>query len=489
MSRAAAALSSPFSSSPAFSISSSNFKKINSFKPPNATSQQISLDTSTPNKTLSSSQPPNKTGVIVVGAGLAGLAAATRLQAENIPFLLVEASDAVGGRVRTDFVDGFTLDRGFQIFITAYPEARELLDYDALDLQRFYSGAKVFYGGRFHTVADPLRHFSDAVLSLANPIGTVVDKLLIGLSRIRVLSRSDYNLLTADEVKTIDLLRKTGFSDSVLDRFFRPFFGGVFFDRELETTSRLFDFVFKCLALGDNTLPKNGISAIPEQLAGKLNPSSIILNSRVASVDCDSDEGIVVNLSSGELLRSDLGVILAIEEFEAANILAGKIDTGRVKEPVRSTVCLYFSVDADKVPVKDPALFLNGSGRGIVNNMFFATNVAPSYAPPGKGLVSVSLIGSYEGIPDEELVKRVVEELSGWFGSEAVGWWRYMRMYRVGFAQPNQCPPTNLMKDPKLKEGLYICGDYVTSATFDGALVSGKRAVEALLKDRAIVKV
>ncbi|KAL0335153.1 UNVERIFIED_CONTAM: hypothetical protein Sradi_4727200 [Sesamum radiatum] len=452
-----AALSFPFSSS---SYSSSNFRNSKSFKLPNATSQQLSLDSSPPNKTPSSSQPFKKTGAMW-WRGIAGLAAATRLQSENIPFLLLEASDAVGGRVRTDFVDGFTLDRGFQIFITAYPEARKLLDYDSLNLQRFYSGAKVFYDGRFHTVADPLRHFSDALQSLTNPIGTVIDKLLVALTRIRVLSQSDYDILTADEVKTIDLLRRTGFSDSILDRFFRSFFGGIFFDRELETTSRLFDFVFKCLALGENTLPKNGISAIPEQLAGKLNPSSILLNSRVVSIDSESQDGVIVKLENGELLRSDLGVILAIEEFEAVKILAGKPGPGLVKMPVRSTVCLYFSVDSNRVPVNDPVLFLNGSGRGIVNNI----------------------------VPDEELVERAMKELTDWFGEAAVRSWSYLRMYRIGFGLPNQCPPTNLMKDPRVKPGLYICGDYVTSATFDGALVSGRRAVEALLKDRATVKV
>ncbi|XP_047950985.1 phytoene desaturase (lycopene-forming) isoform X2 [Salvia hispanica] len=431
--------------------------KFKSLRPPNATPSQISPLNPTP----SPSQFPDKTGVIVIGAGLAGLAAATHLQAENIPFLLLEASDAVGGRVRTDFVDGFTLDRGFQIFITAYPEARKLLDYDALDLQRFYSGAKVFFGGRFHTVADPRRHFSDSLQSLANPI--------------------------ADEVETIELLRSTGYSDSILDRFFRPFFGGIFFDRELETTSRLFDFVFKCLALGDNTLPRNGIAAIPEQLAAKLNPSSIVLNSRVISIDHESGEGVVVNLQSGESLRSDLGVILAIEEFEAAKVVTGKTEA---KLPARSTICLYFSVDEDKVPVKEPVLLLNGSGRGIVNNMFFASNVAPSYAPAGKALVSVSLIGVYSGVGEEELVERVVKELSDWFGEEAVGWWNYLRMYRVEFAQPNQRPPTNLLKEARVRVkggGLYVCGDYVTHATFDGALLSGRRAVEALLKDRAAV--
>ncbi|XP_051147144.1 15-cis-phytoene desaturase, chloroplastic/chromoplastic [Andrographis paniculata] len=465
--------------------SPSIFNKFKPFKPINASSHQFSISNGAP-----AAKPFKSTGVVIVGAGLAGLAAATRLHADGVPYLLVEASDAVGGRVRTDFVDGFTLDRGFQIFITAYPEARKLLDYDSLDLRRFYSGAQVFYGGRFHSVADPLRHFSDALQSLANPIGTAVDKALIALTRIRVLSKSDDEILTADEVRTVDLLRRIGFSDSILDRFFRPFFGGIFFDRELETTSRLFNFVFKCLALGDNTLPRNGISAIPEQLAGKLDPNSLLLNSRVASIDYGSDEGAVaVNLENGEVLRGELGVILAMEQSEAGKLLSGIIEPPPAKKPVRSTVCLYFTVDSDRVPIKEPVLFLNGSGQGIVNNMFFATNVVASYAPPGMALVSVSLVGLYDSVPDEELVEEVKKELSGWFGPAAVGLWRYLRMYRIGFAQPNQCPPTDLLKDPKLKPGLYICGDYVTSATFDGALASGRRAVESLMKDRALAKV
>lgn len=418
------------------------------------------------------------------------MAAAIRLQADNIPFLLLEASDAVGGRVRSDVVDGFTLDRGFQIFITGYPEARKILDYDSLDLRKFYSGAQVYYGGRFHTVADPLRHFSNALQSLTNPIGTVVDKLLIGLTRLKVLTKGDDEILSAEEVTTIDLLKKIGFSDAILERFFRPFFGGIFFDRELETTSRLFNFIFKCLALGDNTLPSKGIAAIPEQLAAKLPSNSILFNSRVVSVDSESDSSskIRVKLQNGQMLESEFGVILAVEEPEAVKLLAGE-KPSEVRQPVRSTVCLYFSADQDKVPVQDPVLLLNGSGKGIVNNMFFATNVAPSYAPAGKALVSVTLVGIYGDVADEDLVDRVVNELSGWFGESVVGSWSYLRMYRIGFAQPNQCPPTNLKKNPKIKPGLYICGDYVTSATFDGALVSGRKAAETLLQDRALVNV
>ncbi|XVE93078.1 hypothetical protein REPUB_Repub01dG0159200 [Reevesia pubescens] len=426
--------------------------------------------------------------VIVIGAGLAGLAAATRLNSENIPFILLEASDGVGGRVRTDVVDGFLLDRGFQIFITAYPEAQKLLNYNELNLQKFYSGARIYYDGQFHTVADPLRHFSDSLLSLTNPIGSILDKLLIALTRIRVLSKSNQEILAADEVSTLELLKSIGFSDSMIGRFFRPFFGGIFFDRQLGTTSRLFDFVFKCLALGNNTLPAKGIGEIPNQLAAKLPSDSVMLNTKVVAVDFEDSNSPSVRLESGEILKSELGVIMAVEEPALDKILAGRKPPAQ-RKPARSTICLYFSADQDQIPGRDPVLFLNGSGEGIINNMFFATNVAPSYGRSNKALVSVSLIGLYENTSDDDLTAEVIRELSRWFGASMVGSWRHLRTYRIGFAQPNQSPPTDLMKNPNVGPGLYLCGDYITSATFDGALVSGRRAVEALLKDRALARV
>ncbi|KAM1055564.1 hypothetical protein FF1_029092 [Malus domestica] len=437
--------------------------------------------------------PPNpKSPVIIIGGGLAGLAAATHLNSQNTPFLLLEASDAVGGRVRTDVVNGFLLDRGFQIFITAYPEAQKLLDYQSLDLQKFYSGARIYYGGSFHTVADPLRDFWNSVKSLANPIGSIPDKLLIGLTRFRVLTKSDDEIFSSgDEVSTMELLRGIGFSDSIIARFFQPFFGGVFFDKELETTSRLFNFIFKCLALGDNTLPSNGIGAIPQQLAAKLPSDSIVLNSRVASIDFSGDESSSpsVRLESGEVLRSELGVIVAVEQPEAGKLLAGRINGPVRTKPARSTVCLYFTADRANIPVSDPVLFLNGSGKGIVNNMFFATNVAPSYGPPDKALVSVSLVGGFEDVTDDDLTTEVVHELSGWFGGSMVGSWRHLRTYRIKFAQPNQCPPLDSGRNPRVGSGVYVCGDHWTTATFDGALASGKRAAEALLRDSALNRV
>ncbi|CAA7395068.1 unnamed protein product [Spirodela intermedia] len=434
-----------------------------------------------------SGDPPR---AVVIGAGLAGLAAATRLHAAGVPVVVLESSDGVGGRVRTDAVDGFLLDRGFQIFITAYPEARKVLDYAALDLQKFYSGALVYAGGgRFHRVADPLRHPLDGVGSLLNPVGTVPDKLLVGLARFLAAARDDEEILAAEEVAIIDRLRAFGFTDSIVDRFFRPFFGGVFFDRELETTSRLFDFVFKCLALGDNTLPSGGIGDIAEQLASRLPRGAIRLETKVVGVDPVTDDGAAaVRLQGGEVIAGELGVIVAVEAPEAAKLLPWaaalqKKLSGR--RASRSTTCLYYTAERAP-PVREPILLLNGTGEGRVNNMFFATNVSPSYAPPGKTLVSVSLIGTAaEEEDDGRLAAEVAAELGGWFGEAEVAGWRHLRTYRIPFAQPDQSPQTELTAvDPRAGGGVYLCGDHMRSATFDGALVSGRVAAEALIGDR-----
>ncbi|KAK9715815.1 hypothetical protein RND81_06G191400 [Saponaria officinalis] len=449
--------------------------------------RQLSIFSSS---TLTPSTSTTPSTAIIIGGGLAGLSAAVHLHSSGTPFLLLESSDAVGGRVRTDAVDGFLLDRGFQIFITSYPEPRKLLDYSSLNLKKFFSGARVYYNNDFFTLSNPFRHFFDSISSLVNPIGSLTDKFLVLLTTVKIISKSDDEIYLSDEVSVLDYLTNAGFSSSIIDRFFRPFFGGIFFDTDLETTSRLFEFVFKCLALGDNTLPERGIGEIPRQLAAKLPENSIRLNSRVVSVEERGGEAVVVRLENGEELRSEVGVILAVEEPEVQKLLTENLPKiVKNRKPCRSTVCLYFTTDRSKIPTSDPILYLNGSGRGIVNNMFFATNVAPSYGPPNKALVSVSLIGMYDDVTDEELTSRVVEELSVWFGKGVVREWKYLRMYRIRFAQPNQNPPTDLRKSPRVGSRLYLCGDYQTSATFDGAMVSGRRAVEALLEDKALNRV
>ncbi|KAJ4793602.1 FAD/NAD(P)-binding oxidoreductase family protein [Rhynchospora pubera] len=445
-----------------------------------ATSSTSSIAPMTASRSLSPS--------IIVGGGLAGLAAATHLSSLSVPFLLLEASDSFGGRARTDLHEGFLLDRGFHIFLSSFPECRRLLNFSQLDLQPFYPGSLVYESDRFHRISDPFRRPLDSLPSIFNPIGSLPDKLLVGLTRLSAASLSDDSILSSDESTIYDHLKSIGFSDSIIEKFLRPFFAGIFFDPNLSTSSRLFKLVFKSLALGENALPAGGIGSIAQQLVARLPDTSLRTNSPVTSISAGS-----VTLASGEAITTDSGIIVAVEQPQAKKLIPKVFgsnvdaDVENLKKPTRSTVCLYFS--ADQAPIAEPILILNGSGKGIVNNMFFVTNVAPSYAPKGKVLVSVSLIGAYQDRSDEDLTAEVLQELTGWFGSGVTGSWRHLRTYRIEFAQPDQTPPTNpIGRDPRVDEGLYVCGDHWSWATFDGALVSGLKAAEALVRDRGLIR-
>lgn len=420
--------------------------------------------------------------VVVIGGGLAGLAACCELEKRGIDYLLLESSDEVGGRVRTDVVEGFLLDRGFAIFLTGYPEAQRVLDYDALDLKPFYAGADVRFNGSFHRVADPFRHPIDGLQSLTNPVGSVEDKVRVGLVRFQTLLSMGTieEMMSSDGETTImKRLKDFGFSDAMIDRFFRPFMAGIFFNRELTTSSRLFNFVMRMLATGQNCPPAKGIGAVSAQLRDRLTPGSVRLNSKVAKVgERGADASRTIALANGESINARKSVIVACEGPEAARLLGNSMEKSPSKRTSAvGTTCLYFAMD--KAPTTDPILYLDGDNKGgIVNNCCFPSNVAPSYAPPGKSLASVSIIG----VPAEDdatIESRVRKELSAWFGTDNVSAWRLLRIYRIPYAQPNQEAPTDFARPCALGNGLFVAGDHRYSATFDGALVSGRRAAEA----------
>lgn len=420
--------------------------------------------------------------VVVVGAGVAGLNTAAKLHEAGVPVLLVEASDGVGGRVRTDQVDGFLLDRGFQIFLTSYPEAQASLDYAALGLQPFYAGALVRFQGEFHRVADPVRHLVDGLASLGNPIGSAADKVMVGMFRLKSLLGSVDDLLRAPETTTLQRLQSEGFSPEIIDRFFRPFLGGIFFDRSLGVTSRLFSFVMRMLATGQNCLPSKGIGAVSDQLAARLPPSAIRLSTPAASVSSSSGGGgASVTLADGSSIEAR-AVVVAVEGPEAAKLLGPALAGAPSKAaPGVGTCCLYFKASRPARPGN--TLYLDGEGAGIVNNMCFPSEVARSYAPAGQTLVSVSTIGTLDELSEQQLVDKVKAELGGWFGAGEVAGWQHLRTYRIPFAQPNQAPPTDLFRPVALGGGLYVAGDHRTTATLDGALKSGRLAAEAVLAD------
>jgi phytoene dehydrogenase-like protein len=410
--------------------------------------------------------------VVIVGGGLAGLACARHLQQHSISFQIIEASDGLGGRVRTDRVSGFLLDRGFQVLQTAYPEAQKVLDYAKLDLHRFFPGAVIHIDDQSHRVADPVRVPLAAFEALFSPIGTMSDKFRLLALRQRLRRQSIDSIFKSEERTTLDALQREGFSPTIVSTLLRPFLRGIFLEKGLKTSSRMFEFVFKMFADGHGALPANGMGAIPDQLASTLPSESVRLNTKVVSVSPNS-----VTLEYGEQLKPR-AVVVATEGPEACRLIP------ELKPVIScSTTCMYFVADYN--PLGSPILALNGDGSGVINNLCVPSSVAPSYAPAGSSLISVSILG----IPEEDnkkLETTVRSQLRSWFGPE-VDSWRIFRTYRIRHALPSQAFPAlaQPQRPVRMQQGLYVCGDHRDTASIHGALVSGRRAAETILKDFA----
>lgn len=401
--------------------------------------------------------------IVIIGAGMAGLACAHRLHAAGRSFVICEASDRIGGRVATDVCDGYRLDRGFQVLLTAYPEARRLLDYDALALRRFYPGALVRHGGKWHRVADPFRHPIDGLRGAFNPIGSLADKLRVGWSWIGGFDFSRHD----SSLTTLEALRAEGFTASMIERFFRPFLGGVFLENRLETTVRKLDFVMRHFARGDTAIPALGMAEIPRQLAASLPAAAIRLQTRVASI---FDQG--VRLEHGEVI--DARAVVIATEVGGAEQLSGQ---GDPQVAFNGVACLYFA--APSAPVNEPILLLNGEGAGPINNLTVLSAVSPDHAPPGRHLLSVSVVDS-EAAVATDLEERVRHQLADWFGGDTRAW-ELLRIDRIPRAVPSQRVLPE--KSVRLGKGIYQCGDHCGIASLNTALASGTAAAEALLED------
>lgn len=405
---------------------------------------------------------------IVIGAGLAGLACSIKLQQQGFKVLLLEASDKVGGRVTSDLVDGFILDRGFQVFLSAYPEAARMLDYRNLDLQPFYCGAMIYNEGRFQRLADPFRDPSSLMPMLFSNVAGLGDKLKVAYLRQKVMASSISEIFSQPDTTIAERLKNLGFSSEIIQSFFTPFFGGITLDRSLSGSANMFEFIYKMMAEGQVTLPARGMGAITEQLAGRLKAGTIRLNSKVESL-----ENSGVKLQSGHLKARS--VVIATQAPAAAALLP------ELKEADSLPVtCLYFA--APQAPFQEPLLVLNG-GPGLINNLAVLSNTASTYAPVGQSLISVTVLGK----PDENLEEAVKAELKGWYGQE-VEKWRHLRSYRIDHAQPRLAPghKPGIEVYNTANINVYVCGDHTENASINGALVSGRRAAEAVGADLKI---
>ncbi|GAA2313181.1 NAD(P)/FAD-dependent oxidoreductase [Nonomuraea roseoviolacea subsp. roseoviolacea] len=398
--------------------------------------------------------------VIVVGAGMAGLACAVRLHEAGVPVRVLEASDGVGGRVRTDVVAGFRLDRGYQVFNTAYPEARRVLDIDALDLRPFASGLIVQGTTARARVMLPWRHPRHALSGLLAGLGTLRDNAVLSAITARDLALPGSRLRGGRERRTDEELRAWGMSPKMIDCLIRPFLAGVLLERDLETSSRVFHLFWRSFARGTIGLPALGMGQIPRQLADRLPPGAVTLGARVSEVAADG-----VRLADGTTIEGS-AVVVAADPDTAGDLLSG------IEVPPMRAVTTFYHV-APRSPLREPIQIIDATGA--ITDTLVVTDAAPDYSPDGRALVSTSVLGLET---DEGPVRRRLSEIYG-----STSGWEHLATYPVPAALPAMPPPHPLRKPVRLRAGLYVCGDHRDTGSLQGALVSGRRAAQAVLAD------
>lgn len=376
---------------------------------------------------------------------------------------VLEAADAVGGRVRTDEVDGFKLDRGFQVFLTSYPEAKKLLDYEALNFKKLPSGARIRNGEDFFVMPNPLKDIWTMPQALIAPVGGLLDKIHVFQMNLDTRNINDPGELNSGK-STMTFLKNYGYSEQMIERFFVPFFGGVFLERELETNSTFFRFLYGMFSNGDVAVPANGMQAIPEQLANYLSKDQIRLDTKVQKI-----EGKTIYLGNGKTIEAEK-IVLATDADTAAELLGEVSETG-----FNGTTCMYFASDSSLNLEGEPYLIINANKDEIINHIFPASDSVESYAPAGKTLISVNVVGNKD--VSEENIK---VELKKWFGNMD---WKHLKTYKISHALPRFIEDLSDKTNLKINQHTYRCGDYTAYPSLNAAMKTGREVAEMLVEN------
>ena len=411
---------------------------------------------------------PARSDVVVVGAGLAGLAAARILTAAGIETCVLEASDDVGGRVRTDVVDGFLLDRGFQLYTPAYPEGERVFDHAALDLRPFVAGAEVVLGDRRVRVADPRRKPSWVFDTITAPLGSIVGEARFAQYALSRALRSPVALRAEPDMTTKQALINAGVDDAMLERLLRPFLSGVFLESELSTSRRFADFVIRSFVRGTPAVPAAGMGALPRQLADGL-PGAV--HTRTAATEVSSGG---VRTSRGSI--SARSVLIATDPRTVTQLVPNF-----VVPQGRSVTTWYYRADVPGSQLSSGAgvLVLDGFATGPLVNAVVMSNAAPSYAPAGQTLVSASALGVHHSSADDGVIRSHLAHLF----SADTSRWELIAAYPIDYALPAMTVPLNMRGKVRVDDGIYMAGDHRDTASIQGALVSGRRAANAIMHD------
>lgn len=401
----------------------------------------------------------------IVGAGISGLVAAKVLEDKGFEPVILEATDRVGGRVKTDVVNGYQLDHGFQVLLTAYPAAQKYLDYKALILQRFLPGAAIFKKSKASIIGDPLRDISLLFPTLFSGIGSVKDKLKVLKLNHYLKNKSLEEIFASKSQTTQSYLMDYGFSDEMIKQFFKPFFSGIFLETELETSSRMFEFVYKMFGEGDAAIPKAGIEAIPKQLCQNLKHSTFKFNTKVNRIS----NGII-KLEDGTELPSDFTIIAT----DSTHLLDEKTSPSI---EWKSCDALYFETETRVIP--KPLIGLVALQGALVNNIFYHSSLE-SASKPNKELLSVTVIDR-QGLSDKELIQKVEIELKAHCGITGCN---FIALYQIPKALPK-------LKDLKYEispkhsspnSTVFLAGDTLLNGSLNAAMISGEIAANELIQ-------
>ncbi|GAB3523537.1 NAD(P)/FAD-dependent oxidoreductase [Emticicia fontis] len=407
----------------------------------------------------------NDFSTVIIGGGISGLTCAKYLNDKGMSFVIIECSDALGGRVRTDIVEGFRLDRGFQALLTNYPEARKILRYSHLDLKYFESGTLIKTNKGLTKLENPFKGKGSLFSRAFSPIGSWNDQLKIKKFAKYISEISDEELFGMDDTETNKFLKEYGWSKEIIQQFFKPFFGSVLLDNELHTSSNLFHFVFKQFYKGEMAIPAEGMQAIPEQISDLISKEKIRLNTLVKGIESNQ-----VFLESGEVLSTDR-IVIATDPHTTSNLL-GEDKTYEYQ----TSTCTYFS--AEYSPLKgQKMLTLNPDRKSIVHSLCVPTDITHTYGTAGKALISVNT-QSLDKIDERNHISRIKRELYDWFGAQ-VNVWKHLRTYHIPEAVV-KFPVGAKKQTLKLDENLYRCGDYLAYPSLNAAMQTGKEVAEMI---------
>ena len=395
----------------------------------------------------------------IIGGGISGLIAARVLEEHGLSATIIEATDRLGGRVKTDVVDGYNLDHGFQVLLTAYPAAKKYLDFDALALQEFLPGSAIFKNGKQKIIGDPLRNLSLLIPTLFSEIGTVNDKLKILALNRRLKKKSIQNIFAEKEQTTISYLENIGFSEAIITDFFIPFFSGIFLENKLDTSSRMFEFVYKMFGEGNAALPKDGIQAIPKQLFEKLKNTTCVFNTKVKSVENGS-----IILESGEIIKSNFTIIAT----QASGLVSNLKNQATLW---KSCDTLYFEVT--KREIRKPLIGLIAAPNALINNIFYHTSLQTS-ATATKELLSVTVVNR-QNLTNKQLVAKVQKELKELCNIDSC---TFIKQYNIPMALPKlqDIQYEMLPSETRLTETIFLAGDTQLNGSLNAAMIAGERA-------------